>query len=166
MAKTSAGKYVRICGLWCGSVGVPAIARLPVWVCGYWGESRCLILTDQANVRLQLFNQTRLSLSWLDRMLEEPSEGLQRDTWLTLVLTSAICALGCGIWQVYTRQKVHSKHYASIICPRSFLWETLANSSTLWVSFPNWQPSRASHWFITSSDLQCHRVKSLELFLD
>lgn len=43
--------------------------------------------------------------------LRKPPRDFQRDVWVTLVLTSTICALSFGIWQVYIQQEVTNMHY-------------------------------------------------------
>lgn len=99
--------------------------------------------------------------------LRKPPRDFQRYIWVTLVLTSAICALSFGIWLVYIQQEVTNMHYTWVICPHYMLWETPANSLTLCTFIsPDWHPSRPSHWFITSFDLPCHKVKTLALCLD
>lgn len=48
----------------------------------------------------------------------ERLRGIFRETWVTLVLTSAIYDLSFGIWQDYIQQEVTNMHYTILICPR------------------------------------------------
>lgn len=128
MAEPSAGKFVAFVGFRVDLGEFKRSLDCPCEVVCIEGKSRCQIKPMYAcNFLISRICHCRDEAV----CLKKPPRDYRRDTWLTLVLTSAICVLSCEIWQVYMPLKVHSMHYTFIIFPRYFLWEMLANSSTL-----------------------------------
>lgn len=153
-------KCVHFSGLLCGSRGNQSSVCVCVCVYGHWGG--LCACSWQSKQMYACHSLIRHICHCHDETvcLRKPPRDFQRDIWVTLVLTSAICALGFGIWQVYIQQEVTNMHYTYVICPHYLLWETPANSLTLCtVISPDWQPSRTSHWFVTSFDLPCHKSR-------
>lgn len=109
--------YVQICVSVCVSVGfcvTPVGISQPlkyVSVCS-WALRRSLhsLLTEQANVRLPLFNQAHLSLSWWDSMPEKGSEGFSERHMSNP--GADICHLCRGLWDLTSLYSVGSYQYA------------------------------------------------------
>lgn len=64
--------------VWIRGVGFEQSLDCPCEFVGIEGKSRCLILSDQADVRLQLFNQPRLGDGTV--CLKKPRRDYRRDT--------------------------------------------------------------------------------------
>lgn len=106
-------KCVHFSGLLCGSRGDQS--SVCVCVC-LWAlrRSLCVLLTEQANVRLPLFNQTHLSLSWWDGMPEKASEGFSERHMSNP--GADICHLCFGLWDLTSLYSAGSYQYALYLC--------------------------------------------------
>lgn len=109
--------YVQMCAFRWAFVWLQrgSVNQSSVCVCS-WALRRSLrvLLTEQANVRLPLFNQAHLSLSWWDTMPEKASEGFSERHMSNPV--ADICHLCLGLWDLTSLYSAGSYQYALYLC--------------------------------------------------